>query len=83
MVGFIEDMILSTNESMFDLEKLDIDELIASFDITRLTKSNSLFDRGKLIAFNTEHLKMLPKEKLLCSFQGIFESHRFARRQSR
>ncbi len=46
-------------------EIMPLDELIQSFDITRLTKSNSLFDRGKLIAFNTEHLKMLPKEKLL------------------
>jgi glutamyl-tRNA synthetase len=46
-------------------EIMPIDELIASFDITRLTKSNSLFDRGKLIAFNTEHIKMLLREKLL------------------
>jgi glutamyl-tRNA synthetase len=46
-------------------EIMPLDELIQSFDITRLTKSNSLFDRGKLIAFNTEHLKMLPREKLL------------------
>jgi len=46
-------------------EIMPLDELIASFDITRLTKSNSLFDRGKLPAFNTEHIKMLPKEKLL------------------
>lgn len=46
-------------------EIMPLDELIQSFDITRLTKSNSLFDRGKLIAFNTEHIKMLPREKLL------------------
>ena len=30
-----------------------------------MTKSNSLFDRSKLIAFNTEHIKMLSKEKFL------------------
>jgi glutamyl/glutaminyl-tRNA synthetase len=43
------------------------------FDITRLTKSNSLFDRGKLVAFNTEHLKMLPKEKLLAHFKAYLK----------
>ena len=47
--------------------------LSPSFDITRLTKSNSLFDRGKLIAFNTEHLKMLPKEKLLAHFKAYLK----------
>ncbi len=46
-------------------EIMPLDELIAAFDITRLTKSNSLFDRAKLIAFNTEHIKMLPQDKLL------------------
>ena len=50
-------------------EIVPLDELIQSFDITRLTKSNSLFDRGKLIACNTEHLKMLPKEKALAHFK--------------
>jgi glutamyl-tRNA synthetase len=54
-------------------EIMPLDELIASFDITRLTKSNSLFDRGKLLAFNTEHLKMLPKEKLLAHFKAYLK----------
>lgn len=54
-------------------EIMPIDELIASFDITRLTKSNSLFDRGKLISFNTEHIKMLPKEKLLDHFKAYLK----------
>ena len=45
-------------------EIMKIDELVESFDISRLTKSNSLFDRQKLIAFNTEHLKMVSSEKL-------------------
>jgi glutamyl-tRNA synthetase len=52
---------------------MPIDELIQSFDITRLTKSNSLFDRGKLVAFNTEHLKMLPKEKLLAHLKAYLK----------
>ena len=40
-------------------------ELIESFDLSRLTKSNSLFDRQKLIAFNTEHIRMEPGETVL------------------
>jgi glutamyl-tRNA synthetase len=55
-------------------EIMPLDELIASFDITRLTKSNSLFDRGKLIAFNTEHIKMLPKEKLLAHLKAYLKA---------
>ena len=46
-------------------EIMQVDELIDSFDISRLTKSNSLFDRQKLLSFNTEHIKMVPKEKLI------------------
>ena len=54
-------------------EIMPLEELIAAFDITRLTKSNSLFDRGKLVAYNTEHLKMLPKEKLLAHFKAYLK----------
>jgi len=46
-------------------EVMGIEELIEAFDLTRLTKSNSLFDRKKLVAFNTEHLRTEPKEKVL------------------
>jgi glutamyl/glutaminyl-tRNA synthetase len=52
-----------------DREIMKIDELIEAFDISRLTKSNSLFDRQKLIAFNTEHIKMVSEEKLLGYFK--------------
>lgn len=54
-------------------EIVPLDELIQSFDITRLTKSNSLFDRGKLVAYNTEHMKMLPKEKLLAHLKAYLK----------
>ncbi|MGA2172929.1 MAG: glutamate--tRNA ligase [Sedimentisphaerales bacterium] len=54
-------------------EIMSLNELIQSFDITRLTKSNSLFDRGKLVAFNTEHFKMLPKEKLLAHLKAYLK----------
>lgn len=46
-------------------EIMTVEELIESFDLTRLNKSNSLFDRKKLIAFNTEHLRMEPGETVL------------------
>jgi glutamyl-tRNA synthetase len=52
-----------------DREIMSLQELIDCFDITRLTKSNSLFDRQKLIAFNTEHMRMLPAVKLLEHFK--------------
>ena len=50
-------------------EIMPADELIKAFDLSRLTKSNSLFDRQKLLAFNTEHLKMVSQEKLLQHFK--------------
>ncbi|MGD0078665.1 MAG: glutamate--tRNA ligase [Sedimentisphaerales bacterium] len=70
MVNFLALLGWSTGEQK---EIMPLDELIASFDITRLTKSNSLFDRGKLVAFNTEHLKMLHKEKLLGHFKAYLK----------
>jgi len=50
-----------------------VDELIKAFELSRLTKSNSLFDRQKLIAFNTEHIKMTPREKLLRHFNDYLK----------
>jgi len=46
-------------------EIMQVEELIGAFDLSRLTKSNSLFDRQKLLAFNTEHIRMVSNEKLL------------------
>ncbi|MBN1974335.1 MAG: glutamate--tRNA ligase [Sedimentisphaerales bacterium] len=54
-------------------EIMKIDELVEAFDVSRLTKSNSLFDRQKLVAFNTEHLKMVPREKLLGYFKAYLK----------
>jgi glutamyl/glutaminyl-tRNA synthetase len=54
-------------------EIMPVAELIESFDLSRLTKSNSLFDRQKLIAFNTEHIKMVPKETLLKHFRSYLK----------
>ncbi|MBN2315664.1 MAG: glutamate--tRNA ligase [Sedimentisphaerales bacterium] len=54
-------------------EIMPIEELIKAFDLSRLTKSNSLFDRQKLIAFNTEHVKMLPEQRLLEHFKDYIK----------
>jgi glutamyl-tRNA synthetase len=70
MVNFLALLGWSTGDTR---EVMPLDELIAAFDITRLTKSNSLFDRGKLVAYNTEHLKMLPKEKLLAHLKAYLK----------
>jgi glutamyl/glutaminyl-tRNA synthetase len=55
-------------------EIMPVDELIESFDLSRLTKANSLFDRQKLLAFNTEHLKMAPPKKLLQHLRSYLEA---------
>ena len=55
-------------------EIMPLDELIESFDLSRLTKSNSLFDRKKLLAFNTEHIRMVSKEKLLLHFKKYLDT---------
>jgi glutamyl-tRNA synthetase len=57
-----------------DREIMQIDELISAFDLSRLTKSNSLFDRQKLLAFNTEHIRMVSVENLLVHFKSYLNN---------
>ena len=54
-------------------EIMTVEELVRSFDPSRLTKSNSLFDRKKLLAFNTEHLRIEPREKVLAHFKAYLK----------
>lgn len=54
-------------------EIMTVDELIHAFDLSRLTKSNSLFDRKKLLAFNTEHLRLTPPEKVREHFKAYLQ----------
>jgi len=54
-------------------EIMPLAELIEAFDLTKLSKSNSLFDRKKLIAFNTEHIKTTPPEKLRDHLRGYLK----------
>jgi len=55
-------------------EIISVKELTECFDLSRLTKSNSLFDRQKLLAFNTEHIKLASKEKLLAHFKDFLKA---------
>jgi len=52
-----------------DREIMPPEELIEAFDLGRLAKANSLFDRKKLIAFDTEHIRMADEGKLLGHFK--------------
>ncbi len=52
-----------------DREIMSLEELIEAFDIERLAKTNSLFDRQKLVAFNTEHIRRVGPERLLKHFK--------------
>jgi glutamyl/glutaminyl-tRNA synthetase len=56
-------------------EIMTVEQLVAGFDISRLTKSNSLFDRQKLLAFNTEHLRMTPREKTVKYFRDFLNEN--------
>ncbi|MCI0499641.1 MAG: glutamate--tRNA ligase [Planctomycetales bacterium] len=49
-------------------------ELIEAFDLLRVTKANSLFDRNKLLAFNTEHIKRTPAETLAGHFRAYLKA---------
>jgi len=57
-----------------DREIMPRQELIDAFDLSRLTKANSLFDRSKLVAFNTEHIRMTSQEKLLGHFKAYLKA---------
>jgi glutamyl-tRNA synthetase len=71
MVNFLALLGWSSGEGR---EVMTVDELIESFDLSRLTKTNSLFDRQKLLAFNTEHIRMVSKEKLLAHFKDYLKA---------
>jgi len=57
-----------------DREIMTLPELIEAFDLGRLTKANSLFDRKKLVAFNTEHIRMTSPQILLGHFKDYLKA---------
>jgi glutamyl-tRNA synthetase len=52
-----------------DREVMEVDELIEAFDISRMAKANSLFDRKKLLSFNTDHIQRAGAEELKTAFR--------------
>jgi glutamyl/glutaminyl-tRNA synthetase len=54
-------------------EVMDRQELIEAFDLSRMNKSNSLFDRQKLMSFNMEHIKRVPLDTLVRHFRDFLE----------
>ncbi|MHC4553286.1 MAG: glutamate--tRNA ligase, partial [Planctomycetota bacterium] len=60
-----------------DREIMKVDELTAAFDLKRVSKSNSLFDRKKLQSFNPAHLKpaMTPIETLVKHLRAYLEEN--------
>ena len=71
MVNFLAFLGWSSGD---DREIMTLEELIDCFDLLRLTRANSLFDRDKLIAFNTEHIRRVGKEKLLGHFKDYLKA---------
>lgn len=70
MVNFLGLLGWSTSD---DREIMTLDEQIECFDLARLAKSNSLFDRKKLMSFNTEHIRMVTPERLLEHFKAFLQ----------
>jgi glutamyl-tRNA synthetase len=56
-----------------DKEILTLKEIIDSFDPSRFNKTNCLFDRKKLLAFNMEHIKLLPEDELLKYYKDFLK----------
>ena len=56
-----------------DREVMPLAEVIAAFDLSRMSKSNSLFDRKKLLSFNTDHIRDLADDKLMARFRAYLE----------
>ena len=56
-----------------DKEVLTLQELIDTFDSSRFNKTNSLFDRKKLLSFNMEHIKLLSADELLSRYKDFLK----------
>lgn len=52
-----------------DKEILTLQEIIDTFDSSRFNKTNCLFDRKKLLAFNMEHIKLVSADELLSRYK--------------
>ena len=71
MVNFIA--LLGWSPGM-DREVMSRGRMVEAFDLSRLAKSNSLFDRKKLASFNTEHIRTLEGPVLLSHFKDYLDA---------
>jgi len=51
-----------------DRERMSRDEMIALFRLDRMNRMNSKFDRGKLLAFNTDAIREASPDRFLAAF---------------
>ncbi len=61
-----------------DREQFDLDQMVALFSVQRVGKTNSKFDREKLLSFNTDWAAKLPPERLLAAFKDYLTVNRSA-----
>lgn len=66
LVNFIALLGFSPGENR---EIMSINEMAQLFEIDKLTKTNSFFDRKKLISFNTDYINKLDPKRLLYHFR--------------
>ena len=66
-----------------DREFFDRDEMIASFTVERIGKTNARFDRKKLLSFNTTWAARLSSDRLLAAFKDYIEINREGRSTAR
>jgi glutamyl-tRNA synthetase len=65
-----------------DREKFTIDELIDAFEIERIGKTSSKFDREKLLAFSTDTAAAADADRLLEAFEDYLALNDSAMRQA-
>jgi glutamyl/glutaminyl-tRNA synthetase len=58
-----------------DRERMTLEEMVGLFSLDRVGKSNPKFDRGKLLAFNTEALAAATPERLLAGFKDFLAAN--------
>jgi glutamyl-tRNA synthetase len=58
-----------------DRERMSMDELTHLFSLDRVLKSNPKFDRGKLLAFNTQAVEAATPQRLLEAFKDFLAAN--------
>ena len=55
-----------------DIEMMSMNDLIENFDIMKVQKAGAIFNPEKLLWFNKEYIKKLPKEKIIEEIKNKF-----------